>query len=127
MKLPICQKCHEIQYPIREICGNCLSDDIQIQEINSSATLLSKSDLHHSLEEMFLNHLPWQMGMVKLQDGVHLMAHLSDGRVKVGDELELGYITDPKGRSVVVAKPQTEKKETKTISWQELEAKGDQV
>lgn len=124
MKLPICQKCDEIQYPIREICGNCLSDDLQMQEISATATLLSKVELNHSLEETFLNHLPWPVGTVILQGGARMMVHLSDNKMTVGDEVELQPITDPKGRSVMLAKPLNDKESANDISWHELENKG---
>lgn len=100
MKLPVCTSCKSIQYPVREICRNCLSEDITWQDIDPQATLLVSVPLHHSHEEQF--DLPTTIGTVQLKDGTTLISHI-DGDLKPGTPVTLKSITDHAGRTVFTA------------------------
>ena len=119
MKLPVCTACGEIQYPVREICGSCLADEVSVQEVEATGILLSQVDLHHSLEPGFLKNLPWSVATVQIKGGAVMTAHLY-GKISTGGEVELQWVTDPKGRKVIVAKSVGEG----TVTWKNLENKG---
>lgn len=119
MKLPVCNNCGEIQYPVREICGACLADEVTEQEVEVTGILLSQVDLHHSMEPGFLKNLPWSIGTIQVNGGAVMTAHLF-GSLSTGSKVDLQWITDPKGRDVIVAKPVGEG----TVTWENLENKG---
>ncbi len=91
--LPVCMGCGTVQYPVREICRKCLSDDIVWQRCPSGGTVLAATALAHSAESFFRDHLPWPIGTVQLDIGpvvfVHLGAAVAPGtRVTVLNRLD---------------------------------------
>ena len=75
IKLPVCTSCGKTQYPVREICGECLSDQLEWLEIRAEGELLASVPLYHSLEEFFQERLPWPIGSVRLEDGTVMMVN----------------------------------------------------
>jgi len=116
-KLPVCAACQTVQYPPREICRRCLSDDLVWQPVSPRGTLLSQVDLHHSLEPYFRDHLPWPTGTVQLENGAVIICHLLNGHMATDSKVDMQAVIDPGGRGVLVAKPRG----AKTISWNDVE------
>ncbi len=75
-----CRACAVVQYPPREVCGECLEPDLVWRETPGSGTVLAAVDLHHSLWEFFKRRMtekPWPIATVKLDCGVTVFAHLA--------------------------------------------------
>jgi NAD(P)-dependent dehydrogenase (short-subunit alcohol dehydrogenase family)/uncharacterized OB-fold protein len=104
-KLQVCEACGAVQYPPREMCRRCLSGALVWREQAGTGELLAETTLHHSNDLYFREHLPWRLGLVRLDAGptavVHLHAHcaLAPSRVRVGARL------DKSGQGVLVAFP----------------------
>ena len=48
IKLPVCTSCGKTQYPVREICGECLSDQLEWLDIRAEGELIASVPLYHS-------------------------------------------------------------------------------
>ncbi len=86
-----CQQCDCVQYPSREICQNCLGDELIWRETDTTGHILSSIELHHSLWEYFKRRLadePWPIATVKLDNGTTVFSHLyraSFGEIPLSD------------------------------------------
>ena len=79
LKLQHCQACSEINYPPRELCKRCLSDQMRWTDTNPEGVILSVSELFHSQWEFFkrkIAHAPWPIVTVEVAGQV-LFAHLA--------------------------------------------------
>lgn len=103
-----CRECGAVQYPPREACRVCLSPRLDWRSRDGAGTLLADTTLHHSNDLYFRERLPWRLGLVRLDDGVTVVAHLHgdvrapDTRVRVAARL------DRAGQAVLVALPEQE-------------------
>jgi NAD(P)-dependent dehydrogenase (short-subunit alcohol dehydrogenase family)/uncharacterized OB-fold protein len=105
--LQVCQHCQEVQYPPRDVCGNCLSPDQVWQGVDNSGTLIAATDIAISGEIYFRERALWRTGIVAMDCGPSVLAHLhgdcqSEGRVRLILKL------DRLGRGVMVALPAEE-------------------
>jgi NAD(P)-dependent dehydrogenase (short-subunit alcohol dehydrogenase family) len=75
-ELQQCQRCAAVQYPPREACHRCLSVDLQWVLQPGTGQLISETTLFHSHEPYFRQRLPWRIGLVKLDAGPIVVAHL---------------------------------------------------
>ncbi len=76
ISLQRCNDCARPQYPMRELCGHCLSPNISMTNVDAHGTLLSWTRLHASMEPYFHDQLPCLVGEVRLVGDVMIMAHL---------------------------------------------------
>ena len=77
LHLQQCGACGAVQYPPREVCGQCLADELRWQLVAGGGELLARSELQHSLEPHFAAQLPWTLASVKLDCGPVLLVQLS--------------------------------------------------
>ena len=75
-QLQHCAECQAVQYPPKEMCGECLSDDLHWAAVDGSGTLLSETLLHHAHDLYFRERMPWRLGLVQLDCGPSVVAHL---------------------------------------------------
>lgn len=101
--LPVCNACQTVQYPPREICMQCLNHELQWQAIDPYGELIALSQLNASTEAFFREHLPWSIGMVKLDCGPLLYAHLSSSVGQKGDRVRVLSKLDKSGHAVLIA------------------------
>ena len=99
-----CEACGRVQYPPRQVCGGCLSPDLAWRDVPDGGTLLAGTTLHHSNDVYFRERLPWRLGLVKLDCGPSVVAHVMEdcrveGRVRMSTRL------DRSGRAVMLAMP----------------------
>lgn len=95
-----CRACHAVQYPPREVCGDCLSPDLAWRETATGGTLLAGVALHHSLWEFFRRRIaeaPWPVATVRLDCNVTVFAHLALQTFSAGNSAGL-----PTGTAVAV-------------------------
>jgi uncharacterized OB-fold protein len=93
MRLQRCAACGRAQYPPREVCGTCLSDQLTWESADSlPARVLARTRLHHSNEPRFRPHLPLTCGLVRFDAGPVAVCFLADAavpgdlvRVRMGD------------------------------------------
>ena len=75
-ELQRCTECSAVQYPPREACHRCLSVDLEWTAQSGTGQLIAETTLHHSHEPYFRQHLPWRVGLVRLEAGPTIVAHL---------------------------------------------------
>src|SRR5690606_25035730 len=100
----VCQQCATVQYPPREVCGRCLSEQLRWQEVEPSGRLLATTTLHHSNDLYFRERLPWRIGTVHMTVGPAVVAHVHGdcrGHEPVRRELK----PDRSGQAVRIALP----------------------
>ncbi|TFL15717.1 SDR family NAD(P)-dependent oxidoreductase [Pusillimonas caeni] len=102
--LQVCQACSAVQYPSREVCHACLSDQLRWQPVDPSGRLLATTTLHHSNDLYFRERLPWRVGTVQLDVGPSVVAHVH-GDCQEGQAVRLSLKLDRSGQAVMIALP----------------------
>jgi len=102
-ELQTCHDCGTVQYPPRSACHKCLSHRLEWRETDGAGELISDTMLHHSNELYYRERVPLRLGLVRLDAGPSLLAHLHGdctiGRVRVRAHL------DKSGQAVLIALP----------------------
>jgi len=106
--LQACKECGAVQYPPRESCGVCLSVSLSWKSQDGKGELISQTTLHHSNDLFFRERLPWRLGLVKLDAGPSLVAHLHEAIRAAPARVVLSARLDRAGQAVIVALPEKE-------------------
>jgi uncharacterized OB-fold protein len=104
-ELQVCDRCATLQYPPRETCVKCLSDELTWREHSGRGQLLAATTVHHSNDAYFRAHSPWHIGMVRLDGNVTVIAHLHHACVNARDEVVVRALLDRSGQGVLFAFP----------------------
>jgi NAD(P)-dependent dehydrogenase (short-subunit alcohol dehydrogenase family)/uncharacterized OB-fold protein len=104
-ELQQCKDCGTVQYPPREACQKCLSPRLPWKGQRSGGDLISETKLHHSNDLFFRERLPWRLGLVKLDVGPTVVAHLHES---VKDRVSVRAMLDRAGQAVLAAVPEKE-------------------
>ena len=107
-ELQVCQDCGAVQYPPREACGHCVSHRLQWRAQSGDGQLLALTTLHHSNELFFRERLPWRLGLVHLDAGPTVVAHLHGDVSTAPARVRIGARLDRAGRAVLIAYPPEE-------------------
>ena len=75
-ELQVCVRCGRTQYPPREACHHCLSDQLEWRVQDGAGELIAQTSLRHSHDLYFKERLPWRLGMVRLDCGPTVIVHL---------------------------------------------------
>jgi len=104
-ELQQCKDCGMVQYPPREACQRCLSVKLAWKGQRSGGELISETKLHHSNDLFFRERLPWRLGLVKLDCGPTVVAHLHEAAKK---RISIRAMLDRAGQAVLAALPEKE-------------------
>jgi NAD(P)-dependent dehydrogenase (short-subunit alcohol dehydrogenase family)/uncharacterized OB-fold protein len=104
-ELQQCRDCATVQYPPRESCQQCLSVNLAWREQATGGQLLEQTVLHHSNDLFFRERLPWRLGLVKLDCGPTVVAHLHES---VAQRVRVRAMLDRAGQAVIAALPDKE-------------------
>jgi NAD(P)-dependent dehydrogenase (short-subunit alcohol dehydrogenase family)/uncharacterized OB-fold protein len=107
-ELQQCRECGMVQYPPREACQSCLSIKLVWKIQPAGGELLAQTVLHHSNDLFFRERLPWRLGLIKLDCGPTVVAHLHDS---VKHRVAVRAALDRAGQAVIAALPEQEKAE----------------
>lgn len=88
LTLPVCRKCSTVQYPLREVCVQCLSDELEWAQVDNTGQVLATTVLRYSLEEKFKSQLPLHVVSVKLASGPVMMA-FGDSALVAGQKVSI--------------------------------------
>jgi NAD(P)-dependent dehydrogenase (short-subunit alcohol dehydrogenase family)/uncharacterized OB-fold protein len=105
LELQRCAACQAVQYPPREACSRCLSNELEWTPMSGQGELLSETVLRHSQELYFRERVPWRVGLVRLAEGVTVVAHLDERCGPAPCTVEVEAALDRAGQAVLVAKP----------------------
>ena len=114
-ELQQCGECHAVQYPPREACHVCLSENLPWTLQSGAALLLSETTLHHSNDLFFRERLPWRLGLAQLDSGPTVMVHLLDAVSAAPSRLKVGVRLDRAGQAVLIGSPETASPETESL------------
>ena len=106
--LQCCDECGRVQYPPREMCDGCLSIELTWTEQGGAGELLSETVLQHSHDLFFRERLPWRLGLVRLDAGPSVVAHIHGDVGEPGVRVRVGARLDRAGRGVLIAFPDHE-------------------
>lgn len=104
-ELQQCADCRTVQYPPREACQKCLSIKLAWRAQPQGGELLSASVLHHSNDLFFRERLPWRLGLVRLDCGPIIVAHLHERVAPAPSRVTVDVKLDRAGQAVMVALP----------------------
>lgn len=102
--LQICDECGTALYPPRDACPSCLSARIPFKDVDSRGTLLAETTVRVSPDSYFRERLPWRIGMIKLDIGPLVVAHLHADAAE-GARVRLDLKLDRGGAPVMIALP----------------------
>jgi len=104
-ELQQCRDCGTVQYPPREACQKCLSVRLDWKAQANGGELVAQTVLHHSNDLFFRERLPWRLGLVRLDCGPTVVAHL---HAAVQAKVRVRAMLDRAGQAVIVALPEKE-------------------
>jgi len=107
-ELQQCADCGKVQYPPREACESCLSIRMKWRAQAEAGELLSETTLHHSNDLFFRERLPWRLGLVRLECGPSVVAHLHGDVPPAPARVRVAARLDRAGQAVLVALPSKE-------------------
>ncbi len=107
-ELQQCGDCGAVQYPPREACQRCLSIRLIWKNETGQGELLAATVLHHSNDLFFRERLPWRLGLIKLDSGPTVVAHLHAGVPDAPAPVRVAARLDRAGQAVLVALPDKE-------------------
>jgi len=121
--LQCCEKCGRYTYPARDACPNCLSSDLHFRDAPTGGTSLSETRIEVTSDPYFRDHMPWRTGLVKLDCGPSVIAHLHGDCDGPGVPLRLSLQLDRAGQAVFFAHPISETPNMEDDpQWRELTA-----
>ncbi len=119
-ELQVCLDCKAVIYPVRDACPVCLSARVAFAPVANGGTVLAETTVRVSTEPYFRERVPWRVGMVKLDVGPVVIAHLH-GDVLEGQRARLQFKLDKGGAPVAIALPE---KDTPNMAddpqWREM-------
>ena len=105
-ELQVCRECGTVQYPPREACYACLSHRLDWREQDGGGDLVSETVLRHSLELFFRERMPWRLGMIKLDCGPVVIAHLHGDCPPAPTRVRVRASLDRAGQAALIAIPE---------------------
>lgn len=118
--LQVCTVCQAVQYPPREACHRCLATRLKWRRQDGTGELLAATTIHHSHEPYFRERLPWRIGMVKLDAGPTVIAHLPAMAGNAPTRVVVAARLDKGGQGVLVAMPEKERDMAEDRIMQEM-------
>ncbi|MBV9075863.1 MAG: OB-fold domain-containing protein, partial [Methylobacteriaceae bacterium] len=103
--LQVCAECEAVQYPPRDVCEACLSGRLRWRPVPNGGRVLAATTARVSGERYFRERTPWRTGLVRLDCGPRVVAHLHEG-CAVDGRVRLELKLDQAGRGAVVARPE---------------------
>ena len=107
-QLQVCSDCGAVQYPPRESCRRCLSDRLPWTDQSGTGELIAETTVHLSQDAYFRERAPWRVGMVRLDAGPTLIAHLPAAGAAAPARVRVAAKLDKSGQGVLVAFPSHE-------------------
>jgi uncharacterized OB-fold protein len=88
-----CKKCEKLLLPPKPMCTNCLSTNLKWIELEGSGKLLTYTIIHIAPEQ-FQSLTPYPVGIIKLNNGLHLPGMIFDldhEKIRVGMKLKIDF------------------------------------
>ncbi len=105
--LQVCDDCGAVAYPPRDACPSCLSARLPFRDVDPRGALVVQTTVRVSTDNYFHERQPWPVGLVRLDAGPSVVAHLH-GDVAEGGRVRLAAALDRSGSAVMMALPDTD-------------------
>jgi len=105
-ELQVCEVCKAVQYPPREACHRCLSDQLTWRPQSGDGELISETVSRSSQELYYRERQPWRFGMVRLAAGPIVVVHVHADCPPAPAAVRVEAILDRAGLPALVAMPQ---------------------
>ena len=99
-----CAACQSFTYPARDACPVCLSADLPLAEAPRGGVLLTETTIRVPADLYFRERAPWRIGIVKLDCGPTMIAHLH-AAAREGEKVLMSFQLDKSGNAVAIATP----------------------
>lgn len=76
LRLKWCAPCKAAFHPKRIVCTRCGSGALEWQRASGRGEVYSFSEIHRAPSPVFAGSVPYTVGVVALEEGVHLLARL---------------------------------------------------
>jgi NAD(P)-dependent dehydrogenase (short-subunit alcohol dehydrogenase family)/uncharacterized OB-fold protein len=103
-ELQRCSRCSAVQYPPREACHRCLSVELEWTLQSGSGRLISETTLFHIHELYFRQRLPRRLGLVRLDVGPTVVAHVHQAVPAAPSAVQVTVRLDRSGQAVLIAR-----------------------
>jgi len=105
-ELQVCRDCGTVQYPPREACRACLSQRLDWRPQDGTGELVSETTLWHSHELFYRERMPWRLGLVRLDCGPVVVAHLHGDCAAAPSRVRVRAALDRAGQATLIALPE---------------------
>ncbi|WP_439404866.1 SDR family NAD(P)-dependent oxidoreductase [Bradyrhizobium sp. DASA03076] len=102
-----CAACGSFAYPAREACPSCLSVGLVFIDAPRRGMLLAETTARVPSDVYFRERAPWRIGLVKMDCGPSIVAHLHADCVE-GAAVRMSLQLDKSGQAVAFAHPEGE-------------------
>ncbi|MCP3468978.1 SDR family NAD(P)-dependent oxidoreductase [Bradyrhizobium sp. CCGUVB1N3] len=102
-----CEGCGAFAYPAREACPACLSAGLAFVDAPRRGTLLAETTARVPSDVYFRERVPWRIGLVKMDVGPTMVAHLH-ADCSEGAPVLMSFQLDKSGQAVAFARPEGE-------------------
>jgi uncharacterized OB-fold protein len=76
LRLKWCELCQKAHHPKRIVCTFCGNTELSSKRASGRGTVYSFSEVHRAALDAFAKATPYTVGVVRLEEGVHLLTRL---------------------------------------------------
>jgi uncharacterized OB-fold protein len=93
LRLKWCAPCARVHHPKRIVCTFCGNTELASKRAAGRGTVYSFSEVHRAAVAAFASATPYTVGVVKLDEGVHLFTRFipSAGPIAIDDPVQVDF------------------------------------
>lgn len=93
LRLKSCAPCNRAFHPKRIVCTACGSDALDWKQSAGHGKVYSFSEIHRASSPLFEASVPYTVGVVALDDGVHLLSRLiaAPGPIEIDAPVQVDF------------------------------------
>jgi uncharacterized protein len=93
LRVKHCKDCGKLWHPKRIVCTDCGSSNLDWKTAKGTGEIYSFSEVHHAPTPAFVKSVPYALGIIRLDEGVHLFTRFfaEPGSLKIGARARLNF------------------------------------
>jgi uncharacterized OB-fold protein len=91
VRLKHCAACHRNFHPKRIVCTDFGSSDLSWKRSSGRGEVYSFSEVHRAPSDPFSSSLPYTVGLVRLEEGVHLFTRFEGRNLAIGAKVTVEF------------------------------------
>jgi uncharacterized protein len=93
LRVKHCKDCGRLWHPKRIVCTECASTNLGWRRVTGNGEVYSFSEVHRAPTPAFADSVPYAIGLVKLDEGVHLFSRFfaPPGKLAIGARAEVDF------------------------------------